>query len=120
MAPLAQLAGRLVLIAIAGLAVGLGAFTLSSDHAPRGAHSSPPCYDLQTEEAHFDLWSGRPVGLVLTCSQPVGGTPWDLRAPAPEDMAGRSAIPFPVGFAAGALIAGGLLHVVDRRRRTAS
>jgi len=111
---------RLMLAGFVGIVVGMGAFALSSAHAPRGAHSNPLCYDLQTEEAHFDLWSGRPVGLVLTCSQPLGGTPWDLRAPVPEDMAGRSAIPFPVGFAAGALIAGGLLHVVDRRRRTAS
>jgi len=109
---------RTAIATFVGVVVGLGTFALTSDHAPRGAHSNPICHDLQTEEAHFDLWTGRPVGLVLTCSHPVGSeAPWDLRAPVPEDMVGRRAIPFPAGFLIGALLAGASLLLIDRRGR---
>jgi hypothetical protein len=116
-----RLAKGLMLAGFVGIVVGLGAFALSSAHEPPLTRSHPICRDLQIEEAHFDLWTGRPVGLVFRCPEPFGSeAPWDIRIPVSDEMVGRRAIPFPAGFLVGALLTGAVVLLIDRRRRQSS
>jgi hypothetical protein len=110
-----RLVARLVLAGFVGVAVGLGAFTLTSGSEPLGPHTSGLCdwHDYQVQEAHFNPWTGRGEGLVLTC---LGSPGLTVHAGVAEDMLGEWAIPYPVGFLAGAL----LVLMIGRREPSGS
>jgi hypothetical protein len=106
---------RLVLAGFVGVVVGLGAFALTSGHELSGPNSGGLCNDLQIQEPYFDLWTGQPHGLVLTCSTSSTG-PWQIHGGVTEDMVGRWwVIPFPVGFLVGALGSAVVLVGIGRR-----
>lgn len=117
----------LLLIAVIGMAVALGAFFASSARAldapadfdyqnasgrPGGIHLSP--YAQQVHLSGFDPWTGQPHGWSYT-EHPHGiGDPMTTYGPVPDDLVGRRAIPLPVGLAIGVLT--GLALVMAARR----
>jgi hypothetical protein len=110
-----RLVTRLVLAGFVGVVVGLGAFALTSGHQPPGPNSGGLCNELQIQEPYFDLWTGQPHGLVLTCSASSAG-PWQIHGGVTEDMVGRWwVIPFPVGFLVGTLGCAVVLLGIGRR-----
>ena len=110
-----------------GVIVALAAFAATSARAadapadfdfqnaagrPGGIHLSP--YVMDVEGSGFDLWTGEPHGWWYR-ENPHGMGENTERGPVPADIAGRRAIPFPLGFALGALV--GLALVTVSRRR---
>ena len=107
---------RIAAIAAFGLVVGVVLFAISSAYPNRG-FLGPLCRQ-NTNEAGFDPWTGLPHGSTYVC-RPIG--PSDPPAhlvsdPMPDDLAGRRAIPMPVGFGVGVIAAVFFLALRDRRR----
>jgi hypothetical protein len=100
-----------VIVAAAVLSGGV-LFVLTSLHEPYTI-SGPVCQDRTLVEPGFDLWTGMPHGVIVTCPQfdsaPNEGT-------LPPDLVGRRAVPLPVGGLIGAGLALLFLAAVNRRR----
>jgi hypothetical protein len=74
----------------------------------------PPIFIKSWEEAHFDPLSGEPRGWSYTRPNKVGSGDITTVGPVPADMAGRWAVPLPLGFAVGGLA--GYALVIGARR----
>ena len=113
--------GRLALVVVGAIAVAWAAFSLTSGGTPPfqadHAYSAPCASGL--EAPGFDPWTGQPHGQRVLC-EPVGINPETVieQRAVPAEMVGRWAIPLPVGFLIGATLAGGVLLLIDRRRKT--
>jgi hypothetical protein len=118
---------QMVVIAGVGVVVALATFAVTSARAadapadfdfqnatgrPGGIHLSP--YAVDVEASGFDLWTGEPHGWWYR-ENPHGLGESTERGPVPADIAGRRAIPLPLGFALGALV--GLALVAVSRGR---
>lgn len=100
-------------ILVAALLVGSLLFLVTSGQELY-TFSGPVCQDRTLQEPGFDLWTGLPHGVIVTCPQ-VDGAPHE--GPLPPDLIGRHAIPVPVGGALGAGLAVLGLAAAQRRRR---
>lgn len=108
---------RLALAVAAGLVLGIGAFAATGFESP--TIYLGPCYPVVGEG--FDPWTGLPHGSVWECAPwivPAGagatateGRPGFAQPPS-DAIAGRWAVPVPLGFVAGA----GLALVAGARR----
>ena len=109
---------RLAAAVAVGAAVGLGAFELTGQGPP----AVLPTFCQATAQAGFDPWTGVPHGLTLHCPPDSGqaaGTTDDIRPQTtfvesiPPEIAGRRAVPVPLGFILGGRIV--LLWPLKRR-----
>jgi hypothetical protein len=107
-----------VAVVAIGLVVGYGTFALTAQESYSAL--MPPECRLVTAPG-FDLFTGLPHGMTIECAQLTGlggQLPVAQASPTPPDLAGRRAVPVPLGFAAGVVLAVGVLAV--RRVRQAS
>jgi hypothetical protein len=108
----------LALLAI-GLVVGCSAFLLTAQAAQ--PLMAPECRPVV--EAGFDPISGLPHGATIECAQLTGlggQVPVAQVIPMTDDLASRRAIPVPLGFAIGAVLALGSLAMYHARRPSES
>lgn len=112
----------LVAITLLGVAFGAAAFAITSFH-PQYRYLGPLC-TAEDQWPGFDMWTGLPHGrsYIARCDPPLAGAPTPYRyvGPVPDEMAGRRAIPLPVGIPTGWLLA--TLGVIwsERRQRSSS
>ena len=107
---------ELLAAALVGLVVGCGAFLLTAQ-ASQAIHI-PEC--IPTADAGFDPLTGLPHGATFECAQLTGSGGQTSVVPAlsmPPELAGRRAIPVPLGFAVGGTAALVGLTIARRRRR---
>ena len=106
---------RGMLVVLAGVVVALVLFGVSGWTLTR-AYLGGPEVDVVAEG--FDFWTGAPHGRSYRVDPAFvpNAAPERITLPIPEDMAGRRAIPGPVGFAVGALGSMLALARLDRRR----
>lgn len=79
-----------------GTLLGIGLFVATSFVDRGDERYTGPC--RAERPAGFDPWSGSPRGAVLDCIESTDPVSGDV----PDALAGRRAIPIPVGFALGA------------------
>lgn len=118
---MARLAYGVLGIVLAGVVVGVVAFEATGQY-PRLGYLGPLCRSDDVRAAGFDPWTGEPVGDVYRCD-PIGpGDPPShlVTLPVPDDLVGRHAIPFPVGFAVGCVAATVFVLRPRHGRRTQS
>src|ERR1700726_1288657 len=115
--------GDLVLafVVVAGIALAWTAFKVTSGGTPpfQADHAFSAACTSGLQAPGFDPWTGQPHGQQVNCA-PVGINPATVieQRAVPAEMVGRWAIPLPVGFLIGAALAGCLLLLADRRRKT--
>jgi hypothetical protein len=93
-----------------GIVVGWTTFALTSSVIPYQTSTGGLCRSFSQRDGGFDPWTGLPFGWALTCDA------YHYEAPIPANVAGRRAIPVPVGFAVGSIGTAIALIVFDRRR----
>lgn len=108
---------QLILACFVGLVIGVGGFWLTSMEPDQ--HTLGLCYP--TVSAAFDPWTGLPHGATITCPvTPLAGSNSGLtyQVATPPDLAGRQALPVPLGFVVGAglVILGSTVSDARRRR----
>jgi hypothetical protein len=112
-------AWQLVLAGLVGLAVGIGAFLVTGSY-PRQLYMG---FCDPVVQAGFNPLSGLPHGVTLYCAPlSIGGpapSPSTTYVPMPADLAGRWAIPVPLGFVAGAALVLVALKARKSRREPA-
>jgi hypothetical protein len=109
-------ANRLGLVATAGAVVAVVLFVLTSQVSILHTYSTPVCgpgEELRVDQPAFDLVTGMPHGRSVSCV--AAGSSRQILTLAPEaDLAGRRAIPLPIGFIIGA-VAASVSMLVDGR-----
>lgn len=105
-------------VVVGAFIIGIAGFWLTSD-TPRYSYLGHLCMTGIVREPGFDPWTGDPHGLTFRCTNDLpglgdGGTHDVTEAP-PVDIAGRRAIPVPVGTALALLFLGGLAVYNERR-----
>ena len=107
----------LLFIVAAGLATGVIAFASTGSYPQRG-YLGPICNTGIVRDAGFDPWTGEPVGAIYRCDPTAAGDPPSHLVPIqlPDDLVGRRAVPIPIGFAFGALVAAPVVFLVRRRK----
>jgi hypothetical protein len=89
----------------------VGLFLFTSQHQTYLA-LGPLCLSDVIEQADFDPWTGEPHGITWVCDPSrnpdvegvVVGTPRVIVDDPPIEMAGRTAVPLPIGFLVGATV----------------
>jgi hypothetical protein len=113
-----RLIAGLGLVIFVACVFGWLAFSITSSAPPERVHSNPVCVGIVEYDAGFDPWTGLPHGRFYTCPPAPGADPtMYFQVAVPDELIGRRAIPLPIGFALGAILAGGIWVLSERPSR---
>jgi hypothetical protein len=110
MTPVLSLPRLVMAVMLFACLAGVLVFAATSSY-PQMMYLGPLCRSQDVRPPGFDPWTGEPVGDIFRCDpvRPDDPPSHLVTLDVPDDLIGRRAIPVPVGFAFGALLATGLL-----------